>query len=77
MVAMSRIRAMSCEIAHTKKIGTFVRRNTCKGSVISEPPLNSYLLEYLPVRRRGLSFCLVTFFALGRHAIQITVVLPP
>ena len=42
MVAMSRIHAMSCETAHKKKIGTFVRRNTDKGSVISEPPLNSY-----------------------------------
>ena len=42
MVVMSRIHAMSCETAHKKKIGTFVRRNTYKGSVISEPPLNSY-----------------------------------
>jgi hypothetical protein len=46
MVVMSRIRAMSCETAHKKRIGTFVRRNTYKGSVISEPPLNSYLATH-------------------------------
>ena len=42
MVMMLRIHAVSSETAHQKKVGTFVRRNTYKGRVISEPPLNSY-----------------------------------
>jgi len=42
MVMMLRIHAVSSETEHQKKVGTFVRRNTYKGRVISEPPLNSY-----------------------------------